>query len=100
MCHVRWHDSCCSRTMTSFHEILVPIDFSPHAQEAIRVAADLARRYEAPLTLIHVYEPVGMTSPDGFVFIPPPALEQLFAHYEKRLVEARETAISAGAAQV
>lgn len=86
--------------MNTFRHILVPTDFSPHAEEATRVASDIARRYDARVTLIHVYEPVATTAPDGFVFIPPRALEQLFEHYEKRLADARESATAAGAAHV
>jgi len=41
-----------------FKKILVPIaDFSAHANEVIETAADVSRRYEAPVTLLHVWEP-------------------------------------------
>ena len=34
--------------------ILVPVDFSPHSEEALRFAAELACRLTAPLTVLHV----------------------------------------------
>ena len=37
-----------------FERILVPVDGSDHAQRAVEVASDLAKRYESELILIHV----------------------------------------------
>ena len=37
-----------------FRHLLVPIDGSDHADHAIEIAADLAMKYHATLTLIHV----------------------------------------------
>ncbi|MEM3462537.1 MAG: universal stress protein [Candidatus Bathyarchaeia archaeon] len=37
-----------------FAKILVPIDGSPHADKAIRYAADLSKRYGSRLILLHV----------------------------------------------
>ncbi len=34
--------------------ILVPIDFSPNSESVLRWAADAARRYQAPLLVLHV----------------------------------------------
>lgn len=42
-----------------FKHILVPVDGSAHAQRAVGIAADLAQRYGADLTLIHVLTRVG-----------------------------------------
>ncbi len=36
------------------HPILVPIDFSPHSEAVLHWAADAARRYQAPLLVLHV----------------------------------------------
>jgi nucleotide-binding universal stress UspA family protein len=37
------------------HTILVPHDFSAHADRALEVAVDFARRFEAKLVLLHAY---------------------------------------------
>ena len=42
-----------------FKHLLVPVDGSEHADRAVDIAADLAQRYGAKLTLIHVLTRVG-----------------------------------------
>jgi nucleotide-binding universal stress UspA family protein len=42
--------------MGAFRHVLVATDFSDCSSEAIDVAIELARRYDAALTLLHVYE--------------------------------------------
>lgn len=39
-----------------FHNILVPVDFTPKNRRALRFAADIARKGEATITLLHVIE--------------------------------------------
>jgi nucleotide-binding universal stress UspA family protein len=41
-----------------FRRIVVGVDESKAAQAALHVAADMARRYQATLILVHVYGPV------------------------------------------
>jgi nucleotide-binding universal stress UspA family protein len=40
-----------------FRKILVASDFSAHAEHALEVALDLAQRWGASVTLVHVHEP-------------------------------------------
>lgn len=40
----------------SFQTILVPVDFSPYAAEALRYAATLAKRFAATLLVLHVID--------------------------------------------
>lgn len=42
-----------------FNHLLVPVDGSDHANRAIDIAGDLAKRYGAKLTLIHVLTHAG-----------------------------------------
>jgi universal stress protein A len=51
----------------TIRKILVPTDFSAHSKEAQAWAAELARRYEASLTLVHVYQPISYALPEGYV---------------------------------
>jgi len=41
--------------MLAFTHILVPVDFSPTSESAITAAMDLARVYDARVTLLHVW---------------------------------------------
>lgn len=42
--------------LSSLRHVLVPIDFSPHASEALRLARDVGALYEAELSLLFVAE--------------------------------------------
>ena len=39
------------------HHILVPIDFSPYAEQALDYAMALAQKLQARVTLLHVIQP-------------------------------------------
>jgi universal stress protein A len=86
--------------MKGFQKLLVPIDFSAHSVEAMRVAADLARRFDASLTLIHVYDPMISALPDGFIMVPQPGIDKLFEALRSQLEGARRQALEAGAPRV
>jgi universal stress protein A len=45
------------------NRILVPVDFSPDSQNALRYAADLAAACGAEIMMLHVVEPVYVTEP-------------------------------------
>jgi nucleotide-binding universal stress UspA family protein len=45
--------------MTLFKKILVPVDFDPPSNKAVRVAATLARDTSSVLVLVHVYDANG-----------------------------------------
>jgi universal stress protein A len=86
--------------MKPFKKILVPVDFAPHSHEAIEAAADLARRYSASLTLLHVYEPVTYILPEGYVLFTPEQLNTITTELQRRLDKAASQARSAGASEV
>lgn len=86
--------------MKPFTKILVPVDFSPHSDEAVGYAADLAQRYQAALLLVHVYEPVAYALPEGYVPYTPDQLASMLATSEGLLSRAKEQALAAGAVNV
>lgn len=86
--------------MNTFTKILVPVDFTPHSDEALRVASDLAQRYGATMTLVYVYEPIDYALPEGYVLYSPDQLALLTDTFEKRLAEARDEAQGLGARSV
>jgi nucleotide-binding universal stress UspA family protein len=51
--------------MNAIHKILVPTDFSAHADEAFRVAHTLARSIGAEVILFHVAQPPAVVSEGG-----------------------------------
>ena len=51
--------------MDAIHKILVPTDFSPHADEAFRVACVLARATGAVVVVFHVAPPPAVVTEGG-----------------------------------
>ena len=86
--------------MNTFSKIVVPVDFSTHADEAIRTAADLSGRYDASVTLVHVYEPIAYTLPEGYVLCSPQQLADLLTELDRLLASAKRDAEAAGARRV
>lgn len=86
--------------MKPFRKILVPVDFSPHSVEAIRTAADLARHYEASMTVMHAYEPVSYAMPDEFALYTPEQHMRVLDQLEGALAKVKKDATAAGASHV
>ena len=58
--------------MNAIHKILVPTDFSAHADEAFRVAHTLARALGAEVILFHVAQPPAVATEGGPLLANPP----------------------------
>ncbi len=86
--------------MNAFKRILVPVDFSPSANQAVQFAIDLARRYDAALDLVYVYQSVAYALPEGYVLITPDQLNEILQVFEKQLEAAKQEAQKAGVANV
>lgn len=86
--------------MKPFKKILVPVDFSPHSREAIRTAADLATKYGSSLTLVHVFQPVALTLPEGYVLFSAQQLVDINDRFEALLASGKKDAQSDGAQSV
>ena len=86
--------------MKPFKKILVPTDFSVHSAEALRYAADLSKRYEGSLLLLHVYQPVAYALPDGYVLYTEKQFAAMMSEFENQLEKAKADALAAGATRV
>lgn len=78
--------------MAPFKKILVPVDFSPHADAALATALDVAKHYDASITLVHVFEPVSLAMPEGSGFYASGQISDAMRETEKALTRAREDA--------
>lgn len=75
--------------MKPFSKILVPIDFSPYSDEAIERAVELAGRYEASITLVHVFEPIALSFPEGSGIHSSLSLADVMVELERELEKKR-----------
>src|SRR5262249_34692626 len=81
--------------------ILCAVDFSEPAHVALHYGADLARMFDADLTLFHVYHIPGYGMPEGSFILPgPETMSRLFATIDERLGGWRSEAESRGAMRV
>jgi nucleotide-binding universal stress UspA family protein len=80
-------------------KILVPVDFSPHAERAFGYATTVAQRFGATLGLVHVVEDPYVTGAwNTEVYVPNVGeiLEQLIAGAEQELAARRRRATALG----
>jgi nucleotide-binding universal stress UspA family protein len=86
--------------MSIFKNILVPVDFSVHSGEAVRVASDIARQYQASITLVHVHDPLPYALPSEYMMYTPEQEARMNSEFEKMLATSKRAAESAGAPRV
>lgn len=86
--------------MIEYKKILVPVDFSSHSAEATSVAADLAKRFDASMTLVYVYDPLAYSLPDGFVMMTQIETDRLLVAFRTQLAASERAALDAGAPRV
>ncbi len=84
--------------MRTMKRILVPVDFSEGASEALELAEDLAARYEASITIIHVHELLANLMPSGP--LPVSVMETWVAESNKLLDKTKAKALELGAREV
>jgi nucleotide-binding universal stress UspA family protein len=75
--------------------ILVPVDFSGYAEQALEYASGLARKLPARLTLLHVIHMMPMGVADGTV-LPYSYIQELEAEAQQRLETYRQRIQEAG----
>lgn len=86
--------------MSPIQKLLVPTDFSEHSMFALSFASDLARRYEAAVTLVHVYPVVNYAAAEGFALYTPEQLSALLAELMQQLKTQEITVRAAGVPKV
>jgi len=87
-------------TSLEWKRILCPVDFSPPSRSAMAVAAGLAARFGAELTLFHAYPLPGYTLPEGTILPSPKMLQDLAGQTDAILEEWKGEAAKLGAAGV
>lgn len=65
--------------MQSFRKILHPTDFSPGAEPALELAIEVAHKFQAELTLLHVYRNPAFVGAFGDGYLLPPDIVQTIA---------------------
>jgi nucleotide-binding universal stress UspA family protein len=79
--------------------ILVPVDFSPHAEHAFTYATTLAERFGAKLALLYVVDDSFVTggwSSEIYVSNVPELMENLIADADRRLATLKASAAALG----
>ena len=78
--------------MVTLRRVLCPVDFSDTAHAALRYAVDFCQRFDAELTLLHVYQAPGFTLPEGMVVAGADVFTDLLRDIEAALARWREDA--------
>src|SRR5690349_1078173 len=91
-------------------KLLVPVDFSPTSEAALRYAADLAEAVGHTIVLMHAIGPMAYPVMDGAIISPPSqlaehiasaaaALEQLCQRFDRTGVAFETKVVQGGAAE-
>lgn len=83
--------------MKNISKILVPLDFSAHSTRALEFGVDLARRYDARLELVHVFDIGVYTMPDGMPMFASGQFDEIMADVDRLLAAAKHDALAGGA---
>jgi nucleotide-binding universal stress UspA family protein len=86
--------------MSIVKNILVPTDFSEHAELAMKLAVDLSQAHHAGLTLLHVHKSTPFELPQGYVMNMPSQLDRTYDELNQRLSQLERKVRSWGAQRV
>lgn len=81
-------------------KILCPVDFSDASRAALRVASELARRFDGEVTVFHAYPLPGYTLPEGTVLPASGMLQELAEQTDALLARWKAEAIADGAPRI
>ncbi|HEY8426782.1 MAG TPA: universal stress protein [Sandaracinaceae bacterium] len=71
--------------MPEIRRVLCPVDFSPHSENAVRFAVELAEKLGAEVHLLHVYQLPVYALPDGAMMAGPEFTTKVTAELQKAL---------------
>lgn len=86
--------------MLRIEKILCAVDFSEPSRAALRMACDLAQRFDAKLLLLHVYQVPAYPLPDGVILPSPVTVSELFNQVDRALDRWKSEAATLGARNV
>lgn len=86
--------------MNTVTKILVPVDFSDYTSQVITYAANLARRFEAPMELFHAWEPITYVRPEGYIVLSQAEMDRITKSFSEDLAKFEQIAKAAGATTV
>lgn len=75
--------------MMQIRKILVPTDFSAHAEHAADLALDIAEKFQAEVCFFHVYDYPTYVLPDGALLPAADVVSNLMADIQERLEQLR-----------
>lgn len=81
-------------------KILAALDFSKFSPPVVSYAAELAKRFDASLTLLHVADEPNRVFPEGFVAVMPARTTELLNLLEMGLSDAKKEALARGVQHV
>ena len=83
-----------------FQKILCAVDFSDPAKLALQAAADLAKQFDASLTIFHVFQIPVYPLPEGVLAPTQQEVQALFEQIDEALAGWRKEALERGAPRV
>ena len=86
--------------MAPFQKILVPVDFSKYSHRALEVACQLAKSFNAPITLFHAYVIPTYPLPEGYVLASAETVAELMDKTQRALNDVKARALDLGAPKV
>jgi universal stress protein A len=81
-------------------KILCAVDFSEPSRAALHMAADMAQKFDAELTLLHVYQVPAYPLPDGVILPSTVTVTDLFDQVDRALADWRADVERLGAKRV
>ena len=76
-----------------FNRIVVAVDGSDHAEHALKIACDVARKYGSSLTLVHAPEPVSDPMMAGYAVVPSQPIKEAIDKAAKEVMDKSEAVL-------